>query len=541
MKQLKQLRLGTKLLLAFLFCSVLTLIVGAWNLLTMEEIGQRGQDVYTENLLAISNLGKAQSNLLVHARTVVRALTQTKDKELQKQTLTRVATYQKAMERFWDEYAKSSPDETETQLRNRLLAMMPKYLQSTDTAIRLLQANQIEQATQLVNGELRDYSKDVEALYDELVQNNSQQAALANQHNAEAIASARTFAIGFIIASFVLAMALGIVVARSVTHQLGGEPDYAADIVKRIAAGDLSVVVAVKPGDESSMLAAMRAMVAKLRGTMGEIQASADALASASEQISSAAQSLSQNASEQAASVEETSASLEQMSATVAQNADNANTTNQIATRSSADGQEGGDAVRQTVAAMRQIAEKIRIIDDIAYQTNLLALNAAIEAARAGEHGKGFAVVAAEVRKLAERSQSASHDIDTVASGSVALAERAGELLGQLVPSIQQTSGLVQEIAAASAEQAGGLDQISSAVTQLSQTTQMTASSSEELSATAEEMSSQALQLQESIRYFKLGERVTAGVPPRIQPAAPVRIAASTPSAAVDETSFERF
>ena len=156
------------------------------------------------------------------------------------------------------------------------------------------------------------------------------------------------------------------------------------------------------------------------------------------------------------------------------------------------------------VQAMKQIADKIGIIDDIAYQTNLLALNAAIEAARAGDHGKGFAVVAAEVRKLAERSQVAAQEIGGVASNSVQLAEQAGALLDQIVPNIQKTSDLVQEITAASQEQTTGAAQINIAMGQMNQITQQNASASEELAATAEEMNAQASQLQELIGYFRL-------------------------------------
>jgi methyl-accepting chemotaxis protein len=153
---------------------------------------------------------------------------------------------------------------------------------------------------------------------------------------------------------------------------------------------------------------------------------------------------------------------------------------------------------------MKEIAAKIGIIDDIAYQTNLLALNAAIEAARAGDHGKGFAVVAAEVRKLAERSQSAAKEIGELAGNSVATSERAGKLLGQIVPSIQKTSELVQEIAAASAEQSESVTQIGGAMGQLSKATQQNASASEELAATSEELSGQAEQLQQSVAFFKI-------------------------------------
>ncbi|UKE51953.1 MCP four helix bundle domain-containing protein [Xanthomonas translucens] len=259
--------------------------------------------------------------------------------------------------------------------------------------------------------------------------------------------------------------------------------------------------------------------IARLSQVVNEVNGNAEALASASEQVSATAQSLSQAASEQAAGVEETSAAIEQMTASIGQNTENAKVTDGMASKASSQAMDGGESVRATVVAMKQIAQKIGIIDDIAYQTNLLALNAAIEAARAGEHGKGFAVVAAEVRKLAERAQVAAQEIGDVASSSVELAENAGKLLDQMVPSIKRTSDLVQEITAASEEQASGVNQINTAIGQLNQTTQQAASNSEELAATAEEMSGQAEQLQQLMSFFKLGGSA-ARAPRRAAPAA---------------------
>lgn len=305
-------------------------------------------------------------------------------------------------------------------------------------------------------------------------------------------------------ATLLLISMVGLFITRSLLRQLGGEPATAVDVVTRIAAGDLSVAVETKAGDTTSMLAAIKTMVDKLGQIISEVRSNADALTSASEQISATAQSMSQGASEQAASVEETSASMEQMSASIAQNTENSKVTDGMASKASREADEGGQAVRDTVAAMKTIADKIGIVDDIAYQTNLLALNAAIEAARAGEHGKGFAVVAAEVRKLAERSQVAAQEISEVAKSSVSLAERAGALLDQMVPSIAKTSDLVQEISAASEEQSAGVSQINSAMNQLSEITQQSASSAEELAATAEEMSGQAEQLQQLMDFFKI-------------------------------------
>jgi len=293
---------------------------------------------------------------------------------------------------------------------------------------------------------------------------------------------------------------------RVIRSQLGGEPRDAMIVLRKVAEGDLTVKVPVSNKDTGSVLHSTQQMIAKWTAVIGDVNGTASSLASASEQISASSQALSKNASQQASNVEETSASVEEITATIAQNAENARVTDSIASKSASSAVEGGEVVRETVMAMKQIAGKIGIIDDIAYQTNLLALNAAIEAARAGEHGKGFAVVAAEVRKLAERSQTAAQEIIAVAENSVSLAEKAGHLLDQMVPSIRKTADLVQEISAASREQSAGLEQINNAVHQMAQTTQLTASASEELSSTSEEMSAQAMQLQELILFFQVGE-----------------------------------
>jgi len=206
---------------------------------------------------------------------------------------------------------------------------------------------------------------------------------------------------------------------------------------------------------------------------------------------------------------------MEEMSSNIKQNADNALQTERIAVKSAEDAKAGGKAVEETVQAMKEIADKISIIEEIARQTNMLALNAAIEAARAGEHGKGFAVVASEVRKLAERSQNAAAEISDLSASSVQVAERAGELLSKMVPDIQRTAELVQEISAASKEQDTGAEQINKAIQQLDQVIQQNASVSEEMASTAEELASQAEQLQVDISYFRLDERSMSKVEAR--------------------------
>lgn len=245
-------------------------------------------------------------------------------------------------------------------------------------------------------------------------------------------------------------------------------------------------------------------LMGTVSNTIRDVRLAAEQLTAASEQVSATSLSLSQSASGQAASVEETSAALEEMTSSIQRNSDSATQTDSMAQQSAAQAREGGEAVTRTVNAMKSIAAKIAIIDDIAYQTNLLALNAAIEASRAGEHGRGFAVVAAEVRKLAERSQTASLEIKDLAANSVDMAERAGKMLSQMMPSINQTSELVRGITVASGEQADGVRQINSTMGLLNSTTQQNASASEELSATAEQLSAQATQLQQLMSFFRL-------------------------------------
>ena len=314
----------------------------------------------------------------------------------------------------------------------------------------------------------------------------------------------RTTNIVLAVIAIVLAGLLGTWIARRLLRQLGGEPDYAADIVNQVAGGRLDVTIQLREGDTTSLLAAIADMRRRLGDSITEVRRSADSLASASEEVNATAQSLAKGASVQAASVEETSASVEQMASSIAQNNENARITDGIAQKASEDAARCSEAVMATVEAMQKIAERIKVIDDIAYQTNLLALNAAIEAGRAGEHGLGFAVVASEVRKLAERSQVASQEIGSLATESVKRADVAGNLLQQMVPSIRRTADLVQEISAASTEQTTGVSQINVAISQISQTMQQIAAASEQLSSTSEEMSVQATGLSDSVSYFRL-------------------------------------
>jgi methyl-accepting chemotaxis protein len=311
------------------------------------------------------------------------------------------------------------------------------------------------------------------------------------------------------LASTALALALTLAVfagqvgfARALARRIGALRSAAASL----ADGDLTFALKDDAGDELGELAgALSRTTERLREVATAVKSTADMLAGASQSMSAAASSVSQGASEQAASATAANASVERVGVTVAQSARNAAETEAIAAKAAADAVAGGEAVARTVQAMREITERIDVIEEIAHSTNLLALNAAIEAARAGVHGRGFAVVATEVRRLAERSKAAAVEVARLSTGSREVAERAGTLLGKMVPDIQKTARLVQEISAAGREQADGTRQVTGAIGELERVIQQNASASEELATTAEEVAAQAEELRASMSFFQVG------------------------------------
>lgn len=373
----------------------------------------------------------------------------------------------------------------------------------------------------------------INELNDQLLRTEDDIAFIVNSSNrsSEQLSNMATTSIWIIsIVSLIGAVAFSIYIISDLMAQLGGDPAEVAAVVEQIGKGDLTVNLKHINGKQNvGLLRSVEVMVEKLKEIIGMVMTSSENIASASAQMSSSAQQLSQGATEQASTVEEISSSMEQMASRIQLNTDNARQTEKIAMKSSIEMKDGNQIVNQTVESMKKIADRVSIIGEIARQTNLLALNAAVEAARAGEHGRGFAVVAAEVRKLAERSQVSAREIDDLSKVTMTAADRSIKMLDMIVPNIDNTAKLVQEIAASSIEQNSGADQINNAIQQFNQVVQQNAASSEEIASSSEELASQAATLKETIAFFKVDDNLKKSI--RLSQRAPKHVTHTNSSA----------
>jgi methyl-accepting chemotaxis protein len=495
---MKNMKISTRLYILVFLTSFIISVIGIYGLANLDTVNTSLESVYKDRVIPLKQL-KIISDM--YAVNIVDATHKVRNHNVDYKTGKKnIKQARETIEKNWNIYLLSNINAEEKKVADQIQEMM----KNSDETITLLESIiEKEDSSALASFTIKELYPQIDPITSKINELIDIQLLVADQeyNKGENIyTQAKWHCYILIFIGVITALVISIFIVRGIHKAIKN----ASSVVAKLSEGDLTVDIDSTSKDEiGNLLEDLKKMIQKLKNVIYYVSSASDNIVAASQELSSSSQQMSEGATEQAAATEEVSSSMEEMVANVQHNTDNAQQTEKIAIKASEDALEGSVAVNQAGVSMKSIANKISIISDIARQTNILALNAAVEAARAGEQGRGFAVVAAEVRKLAEKSQLAAIEINELSQSSVGIAEQSAKLLEQMVPNIQHTATLVQEITASSLEQNLGAGQINNALQQLNQVTQQNAATSEEMAASAEELSSQADQLKEIISFFK--------------------------------------
>ena len=515
-----QIKLGTRLICAFVLVCAIGAAISLVGIRSLAQLSGEAETMYQRELAGLSFIKEANINLVHVGRSRRNAILATGDAQratfLAQADKDLAATHEligKARPMFFSEKGKQTLADLDAVWKE--FEGQGAALHAKIKAAPLDQRKELSEVLLGTFGQLVGKIDEHMSKLAELKEDNAREAA---GRTAALYHQSRFLMLSLVGAGLLFGVGLGVWLTRSVMRQLGTEPDTAAQLAHRVAQGDLTVRMDLRPGDTTSLMASLKNMRDSLLKVVSEVRQNSEGVATASAQIAQGNQDLSQRIEEQASALEETAASMEQLGSTVRQNADNAKQANQLAMGASTVAVKGGEVVGQVVETMKgindaskKISDIIGVIDGIAFQTNILALNAAVEAARAGEQGRGFAVVASEVRSLAQRSAEAAKEIKGLISTSVerveqgtTLVDQAGVTMTEIVTAIKRVTDIMGEISSASTEQSAGVAQVGEAVTQMDQATQQNAALVEESAAAAESLKLQAQQLVQVVAVFKL-------------------------------------
>ncbi|WP_370678428.1 methyl-accepting chemotaxis protein [Comamonas sp. GB3 AK4-5] len=538
--------MSTKLLWGFSIVALIGAVVGLFAAYNIVKIGDGAQHLHEYDLMGISYAKEANIDLIYINRSMRDAILATTAeqrssalKSIDDNIALTLSNLEKARPLFWSDAGKEAFDKIDGSWKT--------YIEHVAQVKALVSSAPLGQQSEAVGLVFGPFLAQAQTLDDQITASTKvkeENAILYAKRSAQTASFVTWAVVGGSLFALVLGIVIGILFSRGLMRQLGGEPAHAVAIASRIAEGDLSHSPQVKPGDSSSIIAALKAMQEQLKSVVSQVRTSSDNIATGSTQIASGNADLSQRTEEQAGALEQTAATMEELSSTVRNNADNAKQANQLAQGAATIASQGRQVVDQVVNTMQGISESSRkigdiigVIDSIAFQTNILALNAAVEAARAGEQGRGFAVVAGEVRTLAQRSAEAAKEIKALIGRNVehveqgtALVDQAGKTMGEIVGSIHRVSDIVAEISSATTEQSDGIDQVGNAVTQMDQVTQQNAALVEESAAAAEGLRTQAQQLVQVVSVFKLDDAGFLSTPSPMAPASVKRSVGSKPA-----------
>ncbi len=490
-------------------CTVLIGLSGASGVIALrdlESMKDRNEEVILENVDAIEHsyemmLYQAGTQTLIRDYLLSDSTAEKRDLETKMQQYRTIQTdlIAQAREHAFTKEANAAIDEFE-RLRDEIHSM-------NKTVMQMLLFDQSVEAARILREKGSPLTEQMIEATNRLLEINDTVMAASLVSSDEIFQKNRMTIWGLIGLAALIGVSAGLWILSSLSRGLR----RASELTKAVADGDLTQTANLKGNDEiTEVLRNANLMVERLRNIVGEVASGASHVSTGADQMAKTSEEMSDVATQQAASTEEASSSMEQMASNIAQTAENALETERMAKKSAENARASGEAVKQAVNAVNTIAERISVVQEIARQTDLLALNAAVEAARAGEHGRGFAVVASEVRKLAERSQQAAGEINSLSEQTMMAALDAGTKLNQLVPDIERTADLVSDITRANGEMSAGGKQVSSAINRLDRVTQSNTAAAEEMSATAEELAAQAATLRSSISFFRTGDFDTA-------------------------------